>query len=88
MAVEGSALERGKPDPDVVVPAAVKRAADRANELAQQAKTAKEANPNGDQNVQVVTPPTINSSGTQVTNFDPNNPTPPPEPAPPQTCAC
>ena len=84
MAVEGSALERGKPDPDVVVPAAVKRAADRANELAQQAKEARAANPNADDNVRVAAPPTINSSGVQVTNFDPSNPTPPPEPAPPE----
>jgi hypothetical protein len=84
MAVEGSALERGKPDPDVVLPAAVRRASERANELAQQAKEAKAANPEADKPLRVIAPaPTINSSGVQVTNYDPNNPAPPPEPAPP-----
>lgn len=88
MAVEGSALERGKPDPDVVLPPAVRRAADRANELAQQAKDAKAANPNSnntlnDDNVKISTSPTTNSSGMQVTSFDPTNPEPPPEPTPP-----
>ena len=85
MALEGSALERGKPDPDLVLPPAVRRAAERANELAEQAKVAKAANPDADKPLQI-TPqaPTTNSSGTQVTNFDPNNPAPPPEPPPPQ----
>jgi hypothetical protein len=96
MPTEGSALERPKPDPNVVVPAAVKRASERADELAKQAKELKAANPDGDKNVQAVTQsPQGNNPAVVVTDFDPNNPQPPgenqlsivgqqPQPQPPQ----
>lgn len=55
----GGASSRGKPDPNVVLPPAVKKAAERAEELSKQ---------------QTAPAP---KSDVQVTNFDPNNPTPP-----------
>lgn len=74
----GGATKRGAPDPDVKVPPAVKAAAERANELSAQAKTAKEASVNG---------PLAESAKTAVNvvtaNFDPANPNPPDPTAPP-----
>ena len=80
MAVEGSALERGKPDPNVVLPPAVRRAAERSEELAKQAKEARDANPNANDPVKVDVSGMRPNGGNVVaisTDFDPNNPNPP-----------
>lgn len=89
----GGATAKGKPDPNVKVPPAVKAAADRADALSKQVRDAKEANeasgantPLGPQGVITQNSNTQNSntqnsntqSNTFVTsNFDPKNPTPP-----------
>ena len=85
----GGATARGKPDPHVQVPPAVKAAADRANELAAQAKAAKDAKPSeADAPLNPPSPsppaptPGSQSGGTVVANFDPKNPAPPQPPEP------
>lgn len=99
MAVEGAVSERGKPDPNVQVPPAVKRAAERADELSRQAAEARRNAPlNANEPLRIANPPPNGQgSGTGnvvVANFDPNNPQPPgenqlsvvaPRPNPPQT---
>lgn len=78
MATTGSVMEKPPVDPNVAVPAQVKRASERSDELAKQAKEAKAANPGGDDNVKVTTQqPT--GQGVVVANYDPNNPNPPTE---------
>jgi hypothetical protein len=81
MAIEGAALQPAKPDPNVVLPPAVRKAAQRAEELSAQAKTAREARPpNADDPVRISNPPASQpnpATGVVVTNFDPRNPTPP-----------
>jgi hypothetical protein len=84
VAVEGATTDRGKPDPNVVVPAAVKRAAERSEELSRQAAAAKAAQPpNANDPVRIANVPSNGqgngNNGMVVTNFDPNNPNPPGE---------
>src|SRR5277367_181470 len=83
----GGASARGKPDTSVKTPPAVKAAADRANALSAQAKAAKEANaasgadqPIGASGVNAPSGDTKPRVNAVVTNYDPNNPAPPPEP--------
>lgn len=79
----GGATKRGKPDPNVAVPSAVKRAAERSNELMEQQRNpAREAPPQADSKSQSVTPQSKPPS-VQITNFDPKNPTPPETPSAP-----
>jgi hypothetical protein len=83
----GGATKRGKPDPNVVVPPAVRRAAERSDELMKQQRTARDSAVEAQEKV------TPASNPVQVTNFDPANPSPPnevtasppppPPPAPP-----
>lgn len=85
MAVEGSALTPKAVDPNVQVPAAVKRAAERSEELSRQAAEAKKNQPpNADAPVTITQQPHPNP-GVVVANFDPNNPQPPGEPPMPQS---
>lgn len=63
----GGATSRGKPDPNVVLPPAVKRAAERAEELSKKSSEPASA-------------PTSAPSGVKMTNFDPANPSPPSDP--------
>lgn len=86
----GGATKRGAPDPSVKLPAGVKAAADRANELSAQAKVIKEQNaaagkdePIGDSISQQVPAPASVASSVTMANFDPANPTPPRDVAPP-----
>jgi hypothetical protein len=85
MGVEGAALSTKQPDLNVQVPAAVRQAAERSNELVRQAAEAKKnAPPNADAPVVVaLTPPPANP-GVTMARFDPNNPQPPMEPQRPQ----
>ena len=82
----GGATKRGAPDSNVKVPAGVKAAADRANELSAQAKAVREQNAaNGaDQPIGATqTLPNANApSGVTMASFDPNNPNPPRDVAP------
>lgn len=81
MGVEGAAFDKGKPDPNVQVPAAVKLAAERSNELIKQAAEAKKnAPPGSDAPVQIAQLPPPNNPGVTTARFDPNNPQPPGEP--------
>lgn len=75
----GGAASRGKPDPNVVPPTQVRKAAERAEELSRQAAAARAANPDGQKPVNVQLPPPPGNVGAVVTNFDPNNPNPPTE---------
>ncbi len=91
--VVGGATKRAPPDKSVVIPAAVKAAADRANELSAQAKAARDAAPPGSnepigETLKIVNgqPPNGQPPNGQapngsmiVQNFDPNNPNPPRE---------
>lgn len=81
MATEGSVLQKAQPDPNVVVPAAVKRAAQRSEELATQAKVLREARPpNADEPVRIINPPPSApnpATGVVTAAFDPQNPNPP-----------
>lgn len=81
MATEGSALQKAQPDPNVVVPPAVKRAAQRSEELAAQAKVMRDARPpSADEPVRIVNPPPSApnpATGVVTTTFDPQNPNPP-----------
>lgn len=81
MATEGSALQKAAPDPNVVVPPAVKRAAQRSEELAAQARTIREAKPaNADDPVRIANPPPNApnpATGVVTSTFDPANPKPP-----------
>jgi hypothetical protein len=82
--MEGSASQKAPPDPNVVLPPAVKRAAQRSEELSAQAKTIRETRPaNADDPVRIANPPPSTpdpASGVTITSFDPRNPTPPGEP--------
>lgn len=81
MAVEGAASTRGAPDTSVQLPAAVKRAAERSEELAKQAAEAAKARPpNADAPVNVAQPSPPANPGVTMARFDPNNPNPPGEP--------
>lgn len=81
MGVEGAASERGKPDPNVQLPAAVRAAAERSNELMKQAAEAKAGQPpNADAPVQVEQSQPRPNPGMTMARFDPNNPQPPGEP--------
>src|SRR5579864_4872348 len=93
----GGAGARGKPDPSVVLPPAVRAAAERSEALVQQAKEAKENAPPGHDapigESLRLTPESKGplNNGVVVQNFDPNNPRPPkdvpgtaPAPAPAQ----
>jgi hypothetical protein len=78
----GGSTKRGKPDPNVVVPPAVKKAAERSEELIRQAKEAKAASDaagGSEPALQpgAVSPPPPPGSGVQMTNFNPANPEPP-----------
>ena len=78
----GGATKRPPPDPSVKLPAGVKAAADRANELSAQAKAAKDANvaSGADQPLNTsAKPPVPNTppSGVVMADFDPRNPRPP-----------
>jgi hypothetical protein len=76
----GGATSRGKPDPSVVVPPAVKKAAERSEELVKQAKeqkTAREAQNQITEQALGQAAATPASNSFQVTNFDPANPAPP-----------
>ena len=79
----GGATKRGAPDTSVVLPPAVRAAAERSEALVRQAKEAREAAPPSDNqplNVTVVPPPERAApNGVAVVNFDPNNPDPPRE---------
>lgn len=83
----GGASARGKPDPSVKLPPAVKAAADRAEALSAQAKAARDAaplganEPLGSQGVHVQTP--TPPANVIMENFDPRNPRPP-EPGDPR----
>ena len=85
----GGATKRGAPDTSVVVPPAVKAAADRADALVKQAQEAKANAPTGsDQPIGAsLKPPAerVPPSGVVTANFDPNDPNPPRDvPAAPQ----
>lgn len=80
----GGATSRGKPDPNVVLPPAVKKAAERSEELARQGAEAKAkreaeeaANP---QPTFAPSPTSAPMPSVKVSSFDPNNPNPPTEP--------
>lgn len=81
MATEGSALQKAAIDPHVIIPPAVKRAAERSNELSAQAKALREARPpNADDPLQIANPPASApnpASGVVTAPFDPNNQNPP-----------
>jgi hypothetical protein len=81
MATEGSVLQKPASDPNVVIPPAVKRAAQRSEDLAAQAKTLRETRaPNADDPVRIANPPSSApnaASGVVTAPFNPNNPTPP-----------
>lgn len=84
MAVEGAVSDRGKPDPNVQVPPAVKKAAERAEELSRQAAEARRnAPPNANEPLRITNqPPNGQGNGQSnvvMANFDPNNPNPPSE---------
>jgi hypothetical protein len=81
MGVEGAASNQAKPDPNVQVPAAVKRAAERSDELAKQAAEARKNNPEGQAPVKVEQPQPRQNPGVTMGRFDPNNPQPPPDPS-------
>jgi hypothetical protein len=81
----GGATKRGKPDPGVVMPPAVKAAAQRSEELMRQAKEAKAANEAAGGSEPALQPGSVPqspppASGVQMTNFNPARPEPPPEP--------
>jgi hypothetical protein len=78
MAVESN-ISAKKPDTSVQVPAAVKAAADRANELAQQVADAKKNRP-PEEPMQVAQPELPPNPGVTMANYDPGNPQPPVEP--------
>ena len=80
MGVEGGAKLRGKPDPNVQLPAAVRAAAQRSEDLSKQAAEAR-ANtpPEANAQVQVEVPPERPNPGVQTARFDPVNPQPPNE---------
>lgn len=74
----GGATSRGKPDPNLVLPPAVKKAAERSEELARQAnerRVQREANPEAP--LTAPPPPPPPASAVKVATFDPNNPNPP-----------
>lgn len=81
MATEGSVLQKAQSDPNVVVPPAVKRAAQRSEELSAQAKVMREARPPGsDDPVRIANPPPSApnpATGVVTAAFDPQNPNPP-----------
>lgn len=81
MATEGSALQKAAVDQSVVIPPAVKRAAQRSEELAAQAKAIREARPPGaEAPVRIVNPPPSvpnPATGVVTAQFDPANPNPP-----------
>lgn len=84
MPIEGAASQQAKPDPNVQLPAAVRRAAERSEELARQAAEARQnAPPNANEPLRIANPPSVPNSGGQegvtVARFDPNNPRPPEE---------
>lgn len=94
----GGASSRGKPDPNVVLPPAVRKAAERSEELMKQAKTAQaenEARGGNEPALKASAASTSTSaSGVTMTDFQPNNPNPPkevtstsPPPPPPATPA-
>lgn len=83
MAVEGSALS-SKVDPNVKIPASVKAAGERSDELAKQAAEAKKNRSLEVDAPVVIAQPTPPNPGVVVANFDPNNPQPPGEPSMPQ----
>ena len=81
----GGASKRGAPDPSVVLPPAVRAAAERSEALVKQAKEMREAAPAGnDQPIgeSLKLTPVSNGNGSTsvvVQSFDPNNPNPPRE---------
>lgn len=78
----GGSSARAKPDPNVVLPPAVKQAAERSEALAQQAKEAKtkrEADEAANPPPRLAPPATPPNPGVKVASFDPNNPNPPSE---------
>jgi hypothetical protein len=82
--VEGVALQKAPADPNVALPPAVKRAAQRSEELAAQAKAARDARPPGsDDPVRIANPPPSApnpASGVTITPFDPKSISAPPDP--------
>ena len=84
----GGATKRGAPDTSVMVPPAVKAAADRADALVKQAQEAKATAPAGnDQPIGASLKPPAERvpTGVVTANFDPNDPNPPRDvPAAPQ----
>lgn len=81
MAAEGAASTRGKPDPNVQLPAAVRQAAERSEQLMKEAAEAKKNRPpDADAPVQVSLQPSPPNPGVTMARFDPNNPQPPSEP--------
>lgn len=84
MAVEGAVSDRGKPDPNVQLPPAVRRAAERSEELAKQAAEARRnAPPNANEPLRIANPPSNGQGNGQsnvvMADFDPRNPNPPGE---------
>jgi hypothetical protein len=79
----GGSSKRGRADPDVVLPPAVKKAAERADELSRQAnehRIKREADEANTPELPIAAPPTPSPSPTfQVAKFDPSNPNPPSE---------
>ena len=77
----GGATKRGEPDTSVVVPPAVKAAAERADALVKQAQEAKANAPAGnDQPIGASLKPPVERApptGVVTANFDPNDPNPP-----------
>jgi hypothetical protein len=81
----GGVTKRGKPDPNVVMPPAVKAAAQRSEDLMRQAREAKAASDAAGGSEPALQPGSVPTSpppasGVQMTNFNPANPEPPPEP--------
>lgn len=77
----GGASSRGKPDPNVKIPPAVKAAAERAEALSKQAREAAVAAAvtGGDQPINATQQPPAQRTpqGVVTANFDPRNPNPP-----------
>lgn len=73
----GGVTTRGKPDPNVVLPPAVKKAAERSEELARQAKELRANAPPEPPPLTPAPAPATPSSGVTMTNFTPANSNPP-----------